>query len=59
MMTNYFDTRWKKTNYWYYDGLFPKLKEDAPDWVKESYDNYMRQHHEKFGKKNTNENDGK
>lgn len=56
MMTNYFDTRWKKTDYWYYDGLFPKLKEDAPDWVKESYDNYMRQHHEKFGKKNVHKN---
>ena len=57
-MTN-FDTRWKKSNFWYYDGLFPKLKENALDWVKESYDNYMRQHHEKFGKKNTNENDKK
>ena len=48
-MTNKYDMRWKKGDYHYYENLIPKLKDDAPQWVVESYNHYMQQLHDEFG----------
>lgn len=38
------DLYWQHDKRWYYyDELIPKIKEDAPADVKESFDNYIRQ----------------
>jgi len=43
-----FDLRWKKDKKWLtYDELGMRVpREDAPDYVKESYENYLRQNEE-------------
>lgn len=47
-MTNKDDLRWKKGDYHYYENLIPKLKDDAPQWVVDSYNHYMQQLREEF-----------
>lgn len=47
-MTNKYDLRWKKGDYHYYENLIPKLKDDAPQWVVDSYNHYMQQLREEF-----------
>lgn len=42
-MTNKYDLRWKKGDYHYSENLIPKLKDDAPQWVVDSYNHYMQQ----------------
>ena len=51
-MTNYFDLEWKKSDYYYYENMVPKLKDNAPKWVVDSYNHYMEQLKERYGKKN-------
>ena len=51
-MTNFFDLEWKKSKYYYYENMVPKLKENAPEWVVDSYNHYMEQLKERYGKKN-------
>ena len=48
-MTNKYDMRWKQGDYHYYENLIPKLKDDAPQWVVDSYNHYMQQLHDEFG----------
>lgn len=39
-----FDVYWKSNKEWYfYDGLVPKLKEDAPEEAKKSFEHYLQQ----------------
>lgn len=39
-----FDVYWKSNKDWYfYDGLVPKLKEDAPEEAKKSFEHYLKQ----------------
>lgn len=39
-----FDVYWKSNKEWYeYDGLVPKLKEDAPKEAQESFEHYLQQ----------------
>lgn len=47
-MTNKYDMRWKQGDYHYYENLIPKLKDDAPQWVVDSYNHYMQQLREEF-----------
>lgn len=47
-MTNKYDLRWKKGDYHYSENLIPKLKDDAPQWVVDSYNHYMQQLREEF-----------
>ena len=49
-MTNKYDMRWKKGDYHYYENLIPKLKDDVPQWVRDSYNNYRKQIEKKYGK---------
>lgn len=39
------DLYWKKNREWYYydDNLVPRIREDAPEEAKKSYENYMKQ----------------
>lgn len=44
-----FDVYWKTNKDWYYyDGLVPKLKENAPEAAKESFEHYKRQKKELY-----------
>ena len=39
-----FDVYWKSNKEWYeYDGLVPKLKEDVPKEAQESFEHYLQQ----------------
>ena len=39
-----FDVYWKSNKEWYeYDGLVTKLKEDAPKEAQESFEHYLQQ----------------
>ena len=51
-MTNYFDLEWKKSDYYYYENMVPKLKDNAPKWVVDSYNHYMEQLKERYCNKN-------
>ena len=51
-MDNSWDLKWKKGNYHYYENLVPKLKDNAPKWVVDSYNHYMEQLKERYGNKN-------
>lgn len=48
-MNQSIDLRWKIGEY-YYDNYVPKLKDDVPQWVHDSYDNYRKQIEQKYGK---------
>lgn len=40
----YYDMLWMKDSKWYYyDGLVPVIREDAPEKVKRSFENYLQQ----------------
>ena len=41
------DLRWKTRDY-YYDNYIPRLKEDVPQWVRDSYNNYRKKDGEKI-----------
>lgn len=44
------DIYWKTNKDWYfYDGLVPKIKDDAPEEAKESYQHYLQQKKELYG----------
>lgn len=47
-MNNKCDMRWKKGDYHHYENLMPKLKDDAPQWVVDSYNHYMQQQREEY-----------
>lgn len=51
-MTNKYDMRWKQGDYHYYENLIPKLKDDAPQWVVDSYNHYRQQLREEFSDRN-------
>ena len=40
------DLRWKTRDY--YDNYIPRLKEDVPQWVRDSYNNYRKKDREKI-----------
>lgn len=43
-MMRYVDMFWASDTKWFYfDGLVPKIREDAPKEVKESFENYLKQ----------------
>lgn len=44
-----FDVYWKSNKDWYfYDGFVPKLKEDAPEEAKKSFEHYLQQKRELY-----------
>lgn len=44
-----FDVYWKSNKDWYfYDGFVPKLKEDAPEGAKKSFEHYLQQKRELY-----------
>lgn len=49
-MNKNIDLRWKTGDYYYYDNYVPKLKDDVPQWVRDSYNNYRKQIEKKYGK---------
>lgn len=50
-MNDSWDLKWGKGDYHCYDNLVPKLKDNAPEWVVESYKHYIEQLKERYGNK--------
>lgn len=43
------DLKWLNSEYSYFEDCIPKLKENAPDWVVDSYNHYMEQLKRRYG----------